>query len=430
MNTTLHYGSRGRITIDVPEGRIIATCGVPAAGPLADVAQATAEALRAPLDYPPLSQMVVPGDKVCLVLDDEVPQASTVVQAIVDGLLAAGIESHDITLLRAGATAPNGAADRPEEGDGAATFGKLPSEVQVVIHDPTDRKRLAYLAASAEGKPVYLDRALADADLVIPIGCLRLDSALGYFGINSTVFPAFSDEQTLLRYRAPLVAHSPVQLRLRREETDQVGWLLGIHFIVEVLPAGDDGVLAVLAGRVGEVERVGRDRCLNAWNSTVPHRAALVLAAVSGPPKEQTWLNVARALAAALRLVEEGGTVAVCTDLKEAVGPAMRYLAVTESPETALREIVRERPTDALAASQLIEAVSSGRIYLLSGLTPAAVEDLGLTPIDGPEQLTRLVEQHPNCVLLANAQYSIATIEGAESPVSPPSPVRQRSKRK
>ena len=293
--------------------------------------------MRAPLAYPPLAKLVVPGDKVCLALDDGVPQAAAIVGTIVDGLVAAGIEGGDITLIRG----PSGAGQRDPEWFTAGRGG----EVQVLTHDPADRKRLAYLAASSEGKPIYLDRALADADLVIPIGCLRLEGTLGYFGVGSTVFPTFSDAQNLQRFRAPLPAHSTVRFRRRQAETDQVSWLLGIQFIVEVIPAGDDQVLAVLAGRVDEVERVGRQQCQAAWDASVAERASLVVAAITGPAGEQTWLNVARALAAALRLVDEGGTIVVCSQLAAEAGPAVRYLAASESPQAALREIVRERPT-------------------------------------------------------------------------------------
>ena len=93
------------------------------------------------------------------------------------------------------------------------------------MSDPTEAPpaRLAYLAASSEGKPIYLDRALADADLVIPIGCLRLDGTLGYFGVGSTVFPTFSDAQNLQRFRAPhLIAWAPcAEPRLGRVKVER-----------------------------------------------------------------------------------------------------------------------------------------------------------------------------------------------------------------
>ncbi|HEY1785309.1 MAG TPA: lactate racemase domain-containing protein [Pirellulales bacterium] len=425
MTTTiLHYGPSGRLSIDLPAERLVARCGQPASPPLADVARATAEALAAPLDYPPLDQQVVPGDKVCVALADGVPQAATVVRVVVDRLLAAGVAGHDITLIRGSAAALPDVADGP-----GGKFAAGGAKVHVLTHDAADRKRLSYLAASTEGKPIYIDRGLADADLVIPIGCQRLDAAIGYFGLNSGLFPTFSDAKNLERYRAPLAAHSPVQLRRMRQEADQVAWLLGVHFLVQVIPAGDDGVLAVLAGRTGSVDGVAHDSCLAAWQSSVPWRASLVVAALSGPASEQTWLNVARAMAAALRVVEEGGAIAICSDLREAAGPAVRWLASTESPETALREIVRERPVDALAAAQLVEAVSRCRVYLFSGLAPGPIEDLGLIPVEGAEQLQRLAAQQSSCILLANAQYAIAVPEGEDDAVGKTASDRSQAKR-
>ncbi|HTU27442.1 MAG TPA: lactate racemase domain-containing protein, partial [Pirellulales bacterium] len=286
--------------------------------------------------------------------------------------------------------------------------------ITLMTHDPADRKRLSYLAASDEGKPVYIDRVLADADLVIPVGCQRLDATLGFFGLHSGLFPAFSDAKNLERYRAPRVARSPVQLRRMRHEAEQASWLLGVHFLVQVIPAGDDGLLAVLAGQASVVDRAASERCLAAWGSSVPWRASLVVAAVSGSESEQTWLNVARALASAERVVEEGGVIVVCSDLKESAGPALQHLVATESPAAAMRDIVRVRPVDALAAAELAEAVSHTRIYLLSGLEPSVVEDLGLTPIEDAEQIERLVAQQPSCIVLANAQYAIATPAGED----------------
>ena len=135
-------------------------------------------------------------------------------------------------------------------------------------------------------------------------------------------------------------------------------------------------------------------------------------------------------VSAAERVVEEGGVVVVCSELKESAGPAVRYLAATESPTAAMREIVRERPIDALAAAELVEAVSHTRIYLLSGQSPVVVEDLGLTPIDGAEQLQRLIAQQPSCILLSNAQFAIATAEGEEDPIDVAPVDRPRAKRK
>ena len=70
-----------------------------------------------------------------------------------------------------------------------------------------------------------------------------------------------------------------------------------------------------------------------------------------------------------------------------------------------------------------------GRVYLLSRLKSSAVEELAVSPIEGPEQLQRLVAQHPSCIVLANAQYAMATPAG-EQQIASPAPQRPRLKRK
>ncbi len=114
--TTLHYGRSGRLKLDVPDDRLVASCGLPASPPLADVAQATADALAAPIDYPPLPQLVVPGDKVCVALADGVPQAAA---RGASGYRSAcwpqAFRSHDITLIRGSAGRAAGRGGWPGE---------------------------------------------------------------------------------------------------------------------------------------------------------------------------------------------------------------------------------------------------------------------------------------------------------------------------
>ena len=57
--------------------------------------------LRQPLQFPPLAQAAVPGDKVALALDRGVPQAPAIVAGAIAVLMSAGVLPEDITLLRA-----------------------------------------------------------------------------------------------------------------------------------------------------------------------------------------------------------------------------------------------------------------------------------------------------------------------------------------
>jgi hypothetical protein len=133
------------------------------------------------------------------------------------------------------------------------------------------------------------------------------------------------------------------------------------------------------------------------------------VASIGGGAPQQTWQNLARAIAAASKLVTDDGAIAICSDLAEEPGPALQRLAGADDLQQALREIIKVRPSDALPATQLLHATQRGPVYLLSQLDDELVEQLGATPVANGEQVARLASQHDSCIVLANAQYAVAT---------------------
>jgi nickel-dependent lactate racemase len=418
MRSLLRYGVNSVVHFDLRPEALLAAFPTPRGTPVTVVQTAVADALADPLDFPPLARAVVPGDRVVVALEPGVPQAETIVAAVVQALCNAGIEASHITVLKTFAdSAGQNTADQKTAGQPDCppmTIGKqraaLPEAIQHLTHDPDDRNQLSYLANIGEGKPVYLNRAICEADFVVPIGCLRSETSFSYQGVCDGVFPTFADTGTLARYRSPVAADSPVQRKRLRKQATEVGWLLGALFTLRVLPGPGDTILDVLAGDVGAVDRRGHEIREAAWSFEVPGRASLVVAAVEGGPEQQTWHNVARALSAARQAVAEGGTIAVCCDVQTAPGPALRQLASADSPEDARREIAHQRPSDALVANQLIHALENGRVYLLGSLEPEVVESLGVAAVSNAAELVRLAARHETCILLGNAQHAVVTV--------------------
>ena len=247
---------------------------------------------------------------------------------------------------------------------------------------------------------------------MLPVGCLRGDETAGYFGIHDCVYPAFSDGQTLQRFRGLRSLDGPGSRRRElAAKVDHVAWLLGINFTVQVVPAASGHVLHVLAGESEAVRRRGRELYRAAWQWPVSHQASLVIATIEGGNGQQTWENIGRALYSAGRFAEDGGAIALCCDLAARPGPAVRHLAKATSHQAALHHLDEQRPPDTLTAAQLIYALDRNTVYLLSRLNPSVVEDLSMIPIAGPEELVRLARRHSSCVLLANAPYVTAGME-------------------
>jgi len=410
MPAVLRYGADCSVRLELRDGALLAECGAPQVSPLDDPAAATAQALARPIDFPPLSRSTTPGDRVVLPLDQGVPQAGEIVAAVVRALVEAGVQPDGVTVLRTRADVEAGIGD-----PSGRLSRKLAQRITLITHDPTLRGELAYLAAMETGEPIMLNRAITDADVVLPIGCFHSRSAAGYYGIHSAVFPRFSDQRTIRRFRSP----TSLDPRGRPKRTpaklvDEVGWLLGVNSTVQVIPGPGDRVLHVLAGQAPAVRRKARRLYEAAWRSSAPRRASLVVAAIEGSSGQQTWDNLGRALAAAGALVEEGGAIAVCCDLAAQPGPALQHLAASRARKEAMQWIRRERPEDALSATLLAQAQDRATVYLLSRLDQSLVEELEIAPVAEVEELVRLVGRHESCILLANAPHAMVSLKGGD----------------
>ncbi len=306
-------------------------------------------------------------------------------------------------------------------------WDQLSCELQFAhqVHDPADRGALGYVAASKTGDPIYINRTIHEADLVITIGCLRLDASLGYHGAHAGMFPTFSDTSSQNLFRS-LKATEPRERERLQQAAEEAGWLVGSPFTIQVVPGPGDTVLHVLAGEPRAVFHCGRRLCTEAWSYAIGRRVDLAIATITGHG-QQTWQNVARALAAAAHAVEEdGGAVAICCELAEEPGAAVQRLAGADDPSAALRQIGKRKPADTLAAAEIAQALERGKVYLVSQLEDELVESLGMVPITA-SQLSRVAARYESCLVLENAQYAVADPDKQASPSSQAMQSRSRS---
>src|SRR6185503_20793011 len=120
-----------------------------------------------------------------------VPCLAGIVRGAVAALKHAGVEPQDISIV----TTDEQTADvcRSE-------LTSSESELHFLTHNPADEKGLCLIGATKRGQPLLVNRTIFDADLVLPIGCAR-------FGLDSaydSVFPRFSNSETIAKYRSPV----------------------------------------------------------------------------------------------------------------------------------------------------------------------------------------------------------------------------------
>jgi nickel-dependent lactate racemase len=406
MTIELEYGQTDVLRLELSADALLLDGSLPRGTPLADPAAAARAALSSPIEFPPLSSAVVPGDRIAVAVDRGVAQVAPVVAAVVEAVLEGGAIPKDVSLLL-----PPGSSPRSQALATSALPPAIRDSVRVAVHDPNNQRAHCYLAAAKDGKPIYFNRTIFDADLVVPVGTLRLDDAFGYGGVHSGLFPVFSDRSTRSRFCLPSGGDWAARRQRYRQETEEAAWLLGVQFTVQVNPGPNGSALQVLAGEARAVARQGRPLCEAAWKFSAPRRASLVIAAITGGPGQQTWENFGRALYAASRAVTDGGTIVLCTALHGTIGPALKCLASLDTTRDNWQQSLRrERSDDARSAWLLAETLQHVQVFLLSQLPGDEVEDLGVGHIEHAGAIQHLTRHCNSCIVMGGAQYAIPSV--------------------
>jgi nickel-dependent lactate racemase len=314
-------------------------------------------------------------------------------------LQQAGVEPDAITVL-----IPAGSRDEATP--------TAPEGTHLVVHDPDDKTQLAYLANTERERRIYLNRLLTDADLVVPVGRIGPDPALGYRGPWSVIFPGMSNRETLGAFRAQASDEppNPREPRASLVESSEVSWLLGCQFHVGIV-AGTKGLVEVVAGIDSAVREQGTAKADQVWTFRPASRAELVIVGIGGPGVPTGLDDLAAGLTTATRLVRHGGKIVALSRAKGAVGPALgRLIEEADSRTGAAALRGHEHDPDYNAARQLARALNWADVYLLSDLDPQVVDDLSIIALGRPEEARRLATACHSCLVLSHAEQTLASV--------------------
>ena len=368
-----------RLALEVPPGSFFEVWEGPEGRPDVEIGRLVEAALESPSDFPPLRQAVVPGDRVAIVLDSDIPAPLSILTPIIHTLHRAGVESESIHIVVT------------RELETLSANDVAPCSISV--HDPDARDQIAYLAATPSGRRIYLNRELTDADFVLPIGLLGFAGDAGFRGPWSALFPSMSDAATMRATASGATV----------DESEEVSWLLGSQFHIGVL-GGLSGVLKIVVGQQDAVRREGIRAVEEAWKFQPSRSSELVVLGVGGPNRPGDLTDIAAALASARRVVRHGGKIVVLSRARGTVGPAMRRLASLDNPRTALQNLRGlEAEPDDVAAKQVADAVAWADVYLLSDLGEELTEDLAMIALGKPEEARRLVTTAESALFIGAA---------------------------
>jgi nickel-dependent lactate racemase len=315
MRITLPWGSAS-LDLDLPD-----TWTVLYPKPLetvppssADEPAIVAEALARPAAARALADHSLAGKNVLIIVDDNTrpTPAHRFFHLILKALQTAGADLERVTLLTALGIHTPMSAEETAQKVGADNLGKISWE----NHDAFDPNRNARMGTTSRGTPVYLNRRVGEADLIVLVGLIEPHLMAGFGGGMKNILPGVAAAQTIGAHHE-LLTRPPYQANRVGMAPDKNDFRLDLEEIRSMIRADIFCVNVVLNHR-GAVTACFAGDPVAAHRQGVAHVRRFFGAAMDRPvdgvitnsfPMEINFKQSMKCVGNALPAVKPGGAV-------------------------------------------------------------------------------------------------------------------------
>lgn len=269
--------------------------------------------------------------------------------------------------------------------------GILPDDIlaqhRVICHEADDRENLVHLGRTARGTPVWVNRGYMEADLRIVVGNIEPHQFQGFSGGVKSAAIGLAGRKTINANHAmmgePGARMGSFNENPARQDVEEIGEMIGIHFVLNAILNHEKRIVHVLAGEPGAVMQAGIPRCLSLACVPIAAPFDLAVASAGGHPKDLNLYQSQKALSHASLAVREGGTIILATACPQGSGSRAyeNWMQGMHSHEQVIERFRQEGfqvgPHKAL---QIARDALRVRVILVSEMEAESVRGLLLTP--------------------------------------------------
>ena len=385
-------------------------------------------ALDAPLEAAPLAELARGAAKAAVVVPDssrDCPVA-TLLPALLERLAAAGLGDEQVCVV-VGCGLHR--TTTPEE-KAALVGAEVAARLQVVDAQGISETSLP-LGATSAGCPVWINDAVAAADLVIAMGIVEPHLYAGFSGGVKAVAIGCAGQETIAWTHHPVFLDQPA-VRLCRldgnpfqEVLREIAARTRLRFALNVVLNDGGGVAGVAAGDPAAVQRRLALEHGTAWVRHHERSFDLVVAGVPAP-KDRSLYQASRAATyvglAARPVVTSGGLIVFCADLPLGVGdgPGERnfgaLLAAERPLDLVARGCVEPLGPGGQRAYMMAKLLTNFRVGVVGGGDRALLEGMGLLAFESVDEALAAVRRTrgPEARVLAIADGLDTIVELAD----------------
>ena len=326
MKVTLPYGNE-KISFEVPEKNFIGMMDPGYVPPLADLEGAICRAVDAPYGGKCLEDIVVPGKKIAIIIDDgsRPTPISVILPVLLKRLEAAGAAREDIRIVAALGSHRYMTEEELKERVGEEVYRNYP------VYNSEFRKPegLVYVGDTPEGVRIMASKVVMDTDIHIGVGCLVPHPVMGWGGGGKIIYPGVAGEQTVAYFHLKASLYDE---NMFGQDTTPIrdmmeGWVdsVGLDFIINVVLNTKMHIADVVAGHYVAAHRAGVEKGKKIAGYRITEKADIMVAG-SHPADQDFWQSPKAMYAAEAALKgTNGGTMVLVSPNYEGIGPHPEY---------------------------------------------------------------------------------------------------------
>ncbi len=410
MDTWLAYGKTG-LTVSLPEGANVTTVEPRHTAALPDAFAAVREALRAPLDAPPLREWVRAGERVAIVFSDIT--RATPNHILLPAILAEldHVPDQQITLFVATGTHRTNTEAELRQMLG----GDIGDRFRIVQNDAHDDASHVTVGTTTRGNHIRLHRDFVACDRHILTGFIEPHFFAGFSGGGKAVMPGLAALDTILTNHSPANMNDPraswgvLDGNPIQEDVREAAHMAGPHFLVNVTLNREKAITGVFAGALDQAHARGSAFVRETAMVPVAELFDIVLTSNSGYPLDLNLYQSVKGMSAASQIVKPGGAIIIAAECWDGIpdhGEYGRLLHNARSLPDLLATILAPnfRQQDMWQVQTQALIAQKADVYVYSHhLSAAQIQDALLHPCDDIGALvTGLLRQNPAatiCVL-------------------------------
>jgi len=372
----------------------------PKATPIADETGAVFDALENPIGARPLREIVRPGERVCIVVNDITRLARTnlLLPPIVDTLNAAGVPDGDIFIVFA-----LGIHRRQTDEERRLIVGeRIFERIRSFDHISTDDASLVEIGTTSFGNRVEINREVWEADRIVLTGEIIYHLIAGYSGGRKSLAPGVAGfRTTTFNHRMifdPNCRAGKLDGNPAHEDLLEACRLAEPDFIVNLVLSPEGGLIRVVAGHYDLAHRVGCREVDRMLAVEIDRPYDLVVASAGGFPLDIDLRQAHKGLENACQALRPGGAILFYAECSNGAGiQAFEDYVRRYRDEYEMRAALEKE--FAVGGHKAYWIARLGRLYdvhLVSALDPEFVRRCHFQPVapaDRTATLGRLLEK-------------------------------------